>query len=109
MTFSPFYMGNDTRPEAEESYNINQNWGFQVNFMVPLDREGLRQCKRIAKRQEEKMRLDYELVRALKCAELQQRGFTFHPRSEMKVLCQDIVPISALQPPKQKKKWPWQK
>ena len=109
MTFSPFYMGNDTKPEAEESYNISQNWGFQVNFMVPLDREGLRQCKRIAKRQEEKMRLDYELVRALKCAELRQRGFTFHPKSEMVLLCQDVVPISALQPPKPKKKWPWQK
>ena len=108
MTFSPFYMGNDTRPEAEESYNINQNWGFQINFMVPLDREGLRQCKRIAKRQEEKMRLDYELVRALKCAELRQRGFTFHPKAPMVVLCQDVVPISALQPPK-KKTWPWQK
>ena len=51
-----------------------------------------------------KMRLDYELVRALKCAELQQKGFTFHPNSEMKVLCQDIVPISALLPPKPKKK-----
>ena len=109
MTFSPFYMGNDTRPEAEESYNINQNWGFQVNFMVPLDRKGLQQCRDIAKRQEEKMRLDYELVRALKCAELRQRGFTFHPKSEMVVLCQDVVPISALQPPKPKKKWPWQK
>ena len=24
-----------------------------------------------------------------------QRGFTYHPKSEMKVLCQDIVPISA--------------
>ena len=108
MPFSPFYMGNDTRPAAEESYNINQNWGFQVNFMVPLDRQGLRQCKRIAKRQEEKMRLDYELVRALKCAELRQRGFTFHPQSEMVVLCQDVVPISALQPPKKKKKF-WQR
>ena len=108
MTFSPFYMGNDTNPETEDGYVINENWGFQVNFMVPLDREGLRQCKRIAKRQEEKMRLDYELVRALKCAELQQRGFTFHPRSEMKVLCQDIVPISALQPPKKEKKF-WQR
>ena len=108
MTFSPFYMGNDTNPEVEDGYNINQNWGFQLNFMVPLDREGLRQCKDIAKRQEEKMRLDYELVRALKCAELMQRGFTFHPKSEMKVLCQDIVPISALQPPKKKKKF-WQR
>ena len=109
MTFSPFYMGNDTRPETEDGYNINQNWGFQVNFMVPLDRQGLQQCRDIAKRQEEKMRLDYELVRALKCAELRQRGFTFHPKSEMVVLCQDVVPISALQPPKPKKKWPWQK
>ena len=49
------------------------------------------------------MRLDYELVRALKCAELMQRGFTYHPKSEMKVLCQDIVPISALQPPKKER------
>ena len=32
-----------------------------------------------------------------------QRGFTYHPNSEMKVLCQDIVPISALQPPKKEK------
>ena len=108
MTCSPFYMGNDTSPFDEEGYVINENWGFQLNFMVPLDREGLRQCKRIAKRQEEKMRLDYELVRALKCAELMQRGFTYHPKSEMKVLCQDIVPISALQPPKKKKKF-WQR
>ena len=95
----------DTRELYPSSYQLNENWGFQVNFMVPLDREGLKQCKRIAKRQEEKMRLDYELVRALKCAELMQRGFTYHPQSEMKVLCQDIVPISALQPPKKKKFW----
>ena len=51
------------------------------------------------------MRLDYELVRALKCAELQQKGFTFHPNSKMKVLCQDVVPISALLPPKPKKRF----
>ena len=59
----------------------------------------------MAKRQEEKMRLDYELVRALKCAELQRLGFTYHPDSDMKVLCKDIVPISALLPPKPKKKF----
>ena len=87
------------------SYTIAENWGFQINFMVPLDRQSLKQCRDMAKRQEEKMRLDYELVRALKCAELQQKGFTFHPNSEMKVLCQDIVPISALLPPKPKKKF----
>ena len=114
MTFSPFYMGSHTNPYSHDedsrdlypsSYQLNENWGFQVNFMVPLDKRGYKLCKDIAKRQEEKMRLDYELVRALKCAELMQRGFTFHPRSEMKVVCQDIVPISALQPPKKKKFW----
>ena len=105
MTFSPFYMGNHTNPySADEdtrdlypsSYQLNENWGFQVNFMVPLDREGLRQCKAIAKRQEEKMQLDFELVRALKCAELQQKGFTLLPGSRVYHLCSDVVPIQSL-------------
>ena len=107
-------MGNHTEPRSwnedtqrlqQDSYTKGENWGFQINFMVPLDRQSLNQCRDMAKRQEEKMRLDYELVRALKCAELQQKGFTFHPNSKMKVLCQDIVPISALLPPKPKKKF----
>ena len=107
MTFSPFYMGSHTNPySADEdtrdlypsSYQLNENWGFQVNFMVPLDREGLRQCKAIAKRQEEKMQLDFELVRALKCAELQQKGFTLLPGSRVYHLCSDVVPIQSLLP-----------
>ena len=100
----------DAADDLLDSYKNNVvKFGVEVNFMVPLDSKGLQQCRDIAKRQEEKMRLDYELVRALKCAELRQRGFTFHPQSEMVVLCQDVVPISALQPPKPKKKLPWQK
>ena len=96
LTFSPFYMGNDTQPVDPDGYVISENWGFQLNFMVPLDREGLKQCRRIAKRQEEKMQLDYELVRALKCAELQQRGFTIRPNTRVYHLCSDIVPIQSL-------------
>ena len=42
------------------------------------------------------MRLDYELVRALKCAELQQKGFTIYPRSRVAHMSQDIVPIQSL-------------
>ena len=98
MTFSPFYMGNDTQPVDPEGYVISENWGFQINFMVPLDREGLRQCRRIAKRQEEKMQLDFELVRALKCAELQQRGFAIRPNTRVYHICSDIVPIQTLLP-----------
>jgi hypothetical protein len=113
MTFSPFYMGNHTNPyTADEdtrdlypsSYQLNENWGFQINFMVPLDKRGLEQCRRIAKRQEEKMQLDYELVRALKCAELQRQGFTIRPNTRVAFLCQDIVPIQSLLPPKPDKK-----
>ena len=113
MTFSPFYMGNHTNPyTADEdtrdlypsSYQLNENWGFQINFMVPLDKRGLEQCRRIAKRQEEKMQLDYELVRALKCAELQRQGFTIRPNTRVAHLCQDIVPIQSLLPPKPDKK-----
>ena len=102
MTFSPFYMGNHTKPwEMNEdmgmdpsSYTLAENWGFQVNFMVPLDKESLKQCRSIAARQEEKMRLDYELTRALKCAQLQKSGFTLLPKSRVYHMCSDVVPIS---------------
>ena len=102
MTFSPFYMGNHTKPwEVTEdmgmspsSYTLAENWGFQINFMVPLDKSGLKQCREIAARQEEKMRLDYELTRALKCAQLQKSGFTLLPKSRVYHMCSDVVPIS---------------
>ena len=109
LTFSPFYMGNDSEPRDPDGYVISENWGFQLNFMVPLDREGLKQCRRIAKRQEEKMQLDFELVRALKCAELQQRGFTIRPNTRVYHICSDIVPIVKVNPPKQENKWTWKK
>jgi len=100
MTFQPFYMGNHTKPLDEfmqpTSYTLAENWGFQINFMVPLDKSGYKQCKEIAKRHEEKMRLDYELVRALKCAELQQKGFTIRPGTRVYGMCSDIVPIQSL-------------
>ena len=108
MTFSPFYMGNHTKPwEMDEdigmnpsSYTLAENWGFQINFMVPLDKSGLEQCRRMAARQEEKMKLDYELTRALKCAQLQKSGFTLLPKSRVYHMCSDIVPIKSTQPKK---------
>ena len=126
MTFSPFYMGNHTKPwDIDEgsmspaSYTLAENWGFQVNFMVPLDKRGLEQCRQIAARQEEKMRLDYELVRVLKCAELQKKGFMLKPNSTVGHMCSDVIPIKAwkkaeeqakinLLPPQPPKKW-WNK
>ena len=126
MTFSPFYMGNHTKPwdiddgqMTPSSYTLGENWGFQVNFMVPLDKRGLERCRSIAARQEDKMRLDYELVRVLKCAELQQKGFMLVPESRVYSMCSDVIPIVAwkkveeqakkdILPPQPPKKW-WQK
>jgi hypothetical protein len=85
-------MGNDTLP----NYSRNNNFGAQLNFSVPLDGGMIEQCKAIAKRHEEKLRLDYELVRALKCTEIMKAGFTFRPGSRVEVLCHDIVPIVSL-------------
>ena len=96
MTFQPFYMGNDTTPMEPSGYVKNNNWGVQVSFSVPLDGGMVETCKQIARRHEQKMRLDYELVRALKCTEIMKAGFTFRPGSRVEVLCHDVVPIVSL-------------
>ena len=123
MTFSPFYMGNHTTPWDEnmvqQSYTSAENWGFQVNFMVPLDREGLNRCRAIAKQQHDKMKLNYELVRIDNCAKLQQKGFMLVPGSRVYHLCSDVIPIASWKKAEKKvleckeppKPWykPWQK
>jgi len=98
MTFSPFYMGNHTTPYDDEmtqqSYTVAENWGGQINFMVPLDGSLVERCKAIAARQQAKMELDYELVRVLKCGELQQKGFMIRPNTRVYHMCSDVIPIS---------------
>ena len=95
MQVSPFYMGNDTIPNGG-TYTRTGNWGLQLNFAVPLDGGMIETCKAIARKHEQKMRLDYELVRAIKCTEIMRKGFTFRPGSRVEVLCHDIVPIVSL-------------
>ena len=97
MQLSPFYMGNDTIPSDSEGYVRSNNFGMQINFSVPLDGSMIELCKSIARRHEQKLRLDYELVRALKCTEIMRNGFTFRPGSRVEVLCHDVVPIVSLQ------------
>lgn len=97
MQLSPFFMGNDTIPRDSDGYVRSNNFGMQINFSVPLDGSMIELCKSIARRHEQKIRLDYELVRALKCTEIMRNGFTFRPGSRVEVLCHDIVPIVSLQ------------
>ena len=96
MQFSPFYMGNDTIPSDDSGYVRSNNYGVQLNFAVPLDGGMIETCKSIARKHEQKMRLDYELVRAIKCTEIMKAGFTFRPGSRVEVLCHDIVPIVSI-------------
>ena len=95
LVFTPFYLGNDVNPEP---YVRNQNFGAQVSFSVPLDFEMVRLCKELAKRKLEKERLDYALVRALKCAELLKMGFKIRDDSPFAPVCADVVPIAAVVP-----------
>ena len=89
-------MGNDTIPFENTGYVRSNNFGAQLNFSVPLDGSMIELCKSIAKKHKEKMRLDYELVRALKCTEIMKAGFMFRPGSRVEVLCHDVVPIVAV-------------
>ena len=93
--FTPFYLGNDVNPEP---YVRNQNCGAQVSFSVPLDFEMVSLCKELAKRKLEKERLDYALVRALKCAELLKLGYKIREDSPFAPVCADVVPIAAVVP-----------
>ena len=99
MTFSPFYMGNHTTPfddqMDQQSYTVAENWGGQINFMVPLDGSIVERCKKAASRHIAKMELDYELVRVKNCAELQQKGFMIRPGTRVYHMCQDVIPIAA--------------
>ncbi len=97
MTFSPFWLASENKPYDPESYSRGWNYGGQLNFMVPLDGSITERCKSIAKRQEEKMRVSYELSRMVRCTELMKKGFTIREGSTFEHLCSDVVPI-VLQP-----------
>lgn len=96
MVLTPFYLGNDVNnPEAP--YIRNQNYGAQVSFSFPLDGGMVELCKELARKKLAKERLDYELVRVLKCAELLKSGYMLHPSSPYAHVCSDVVPIAAVQ------------
>lgn len=96
LVLTPFYLGNDVNnPEA--AYIRNQNFGAQVSLSIPLDFDMVKLCKDLARRKLEKERLDYELVRILKCVEIKKAGYTIHPSSPYAGVCADVIPIAAAQ------------
>ena len=97
MSFTPFYTGNDA--QGEESYSINEGWGFQMSFMVPLgvNNETCSELAKVkldlAKEELSKQEHDKQLVRVLKCSQLHAAGYMINPKSKFAYICNDVINI----------------
>jgi len=99
MSLSPFVMGNLNGNQDPTTYQTQSaNAGFSMGLNFPLDGGLTELCKararvEIARQQAEtdKARLDFELVRLLKCGEALKAGVSFHPQSPYSKICSDVV------------------
>ena len=110
FSVSPFALGSNNSSEDPETFTSrNGNYGVSAGINIPLDGGLMELCKARARveiqRQQaeaDKARLDFELVRLLKCGEAIKAGVTFHPDSPYHKICADIVvkypPINSMLP-----------
>jgi hypothetical protein len=99
FSVSPFALGSNNSSEDPETFTSrNGNFGVSAGVNIPLDGGLMELCKARAKveieRQKaeaDKARLDFELVRLLKCGEAIKSGITFHPESPYAKICADVV------------------
>lgn len=99
FSVSPFALGSNNSSEDPETFTSrNGNFGVSAGVNIPLDGGLMELCKARAKveieRQKaeaDKARLDFELVRLLKCGEAIKSGITFHSESPYAKICADIV------------------
>ena len=97
MAFTPFYTGNDA--QGEETYSINEGWGMQLSFMVPLgtNNETCSELAKVkldlAKEELDKQVHDKQLVRILKCGQLHASGYMINPASKYAYICSDVINI----------------
>ena len=99
MAFTPFYTGNDAENPSSETYSINEGWGFQMSFMVPLGTNN-ETCSELAKvkldlaiEELDKQVHDKQLVRVLKCSQLHASGYMINPKSKFAYICNDVINI----------------
>ena len=99
MSLSPFVLGSMNGGADPTVYQTHSgNAGISLGFNFPLDGSMQELCKERArveiKRQNaeaDKARLDFELVRLLKCGEALKAGISFHPNSPYVKVCADVV------------------
>jgi len=99
MAFTPFYTGNDAENTESETYSINEGWGFQISFMIPLgtNNETCSELAKVkldlAKEELDKQLHDKQLVRILKCGQLHASGYMINPKSKFAYICNDVINI----------------
>ena len=102
LTIAPFVTGNLNNNTDPYSYQSNSaSGGFTIGFSTPLNGNITETCLEAARTtiarnraEEAKARLDFELVRALRCGEMKRNGIHFHPQSPYAAICADIVVIN---------------
>ena len=98
MAVTPFYTGNDA--QGSDTYSINEGWGVQMSFMIPLgDNQTCNELSKVkldlAKEELSKQVHDKQLVRVLKCSQLHASGYMINPKSEFAYICSDVINIRA--------------
>ena len=96
LAVTPFYTGNDA--QGEETYSINEGWGLQMSFMIPLgDNKTCNDLAKVklelAKEELSKQVHDKQLVRILKCGQLHASGYMINPASKFAYICNDVINI----------------
>ena len=107
MTIAPFVMGNNNFNNDPETYLTGtRNAGITMGFNIPLDGSAIELCKERARSEiarqnaeADKARLDFELVRLLKCGEAMKAGVRFHPNSPYAAICADVIIVQPPAPP----------
>ena len=107
MNITPFIMGARNYSWDPETYETGSgNMGLSLGFNFPLDGSLQERCKaavdaQIASAQlaADKTRLDFELVRLLRCGEAMKAGVRFHPDSPYAAICADVLVIQPPPPP----------
>lgn len=101
QTFGYNSLSNNSDPTTYQQNSLNA--GVSIGISFPLDKSLQELCRQrvrteITRQQAEadKARLDFELVRLLKCGEAKKAGIDFHPISPYAKVCADII----VQPPK---------
>jgi hypothetical protein len=107
FSFAPFVIGNGNASQDPEQFSsYSGNAGVSMGFNIPLDGSLQELCKsrvrvEISRQQAEadKARLDFELVRLLKCGEAKKSGIDFFPTSPYYKVCADINVVVPQQTP----------